>query len=651
MKRFAVSAAPLLAGFCTLIAVWSVSVGTTHADKTSDTKPADTDQLSERDERLLIQARAIFGQLPDTMRGSEDDTAAMIELGRKLYFENAMSVNKTQSCNDCHRLDGGRGGVDNLQTSEGALGKFGSRNAPTVLNAGFQVAQFWDGRADDLVEQAKGPPVNPIEMGMEDGEAVAERAQALPYADMFAGAFPNDSDPITFHNVARAISAFERTLISWGRFDNFVRGDVDALTSKEKEGLSLVLNRGCVRCHGGPLLGGVLYQKIGLCHPYENREDLGRFKHTGKESDKYVFKVPLLRNAALTAPYFHDGKVATLAEAVDLMGWLQLDEKWTNEEIAAILRFLTSLTDKDRSTEPAPDLKPANWQAPALSQLPEGDSDREKLIRYGHELLVNTYRHLGAGAEEAAMQYSGNSLDCGNCHQDAGTKPYGVPWVGVVDRYPTYRGRSDAVASLKDRINGCMQRSMEGRPLPEEGREMKAMIAYMQWLSRDAPEEMTATGTPNLPDIPRREANPTAGGKWYKVACQTCHGTDGSGYRALSAGENGSYVVPPLWGPESFNNGAGMHRLLKSAGFLKTNMPLGTPWDRPALSDAQAYDVAAYMNSQGRPRMDGLENDYPDLTKKPIDSPYPPYADGFPQQQHTYGPFQPIMAAKKRKRE
>jgi cytochrome c peroxidase len=608
------------------------------------------DRIAPEEQQLLLQARAAFGTLPETMPGSKNDTEAMVSLGKRLYFEKAMSINKTQSCNDCHRLDGGRAGVDNTKTSEGALGKFGPRNAPTVLNAGFHIAQFWDGRAADLVAQAKGPPVNPIEMGMEDGEAVAARIEKAKFGQAFRKAFPEQDDPITFDNIARAIAAFERTLISRGRFDDFVAGQTDALTSREKKGLSLVLNTGCIQCHTGPLLGGVLYNKIGVFHPYENRDDLGRFDATGKEDDKYVFKVPSLRNATLTAPYFHDGTVATLAEAVDLMGWQQLDKKLSNDQISSIVRFLTALADEQRVAEPTPDWDGPNWEPPDAVQLPQGDSEHDQLVRYGHRLLTDTYAHLGEVAGDSSKAYSGNALDCGHCHQNAGTKPYGIPWIGVTDRYPTYRGRADGMASLKDRINGCMQRSMDGRPLPKESREMRAMIAYMEWLGKEAPEEMTAVGSPALPTLPPRAANPEAGAQWYRVACQACHGADGSGYRAMSASDDGAYVVPALWGPGSYNNGAGMHRVLKSAGFIKANMPLGTPWHRPMLDDEQAYDIAAYINSQGRPQMDGLHDDYPDRSKKPIDCPYPPYADKFSRQQHKYGPFRPIIEHKQQEK-
>jgi len=313
--------------------------------------------------QLLKEALSTFGKLPDHMPGSENDTPVKIELGRKLYFETALSINNTQSCNTCHRIDGGRGGVDNKPVSPGAIkGKFGTRNAPTVLNAGFHIAQFWDGRAATLAEQAKGPILNPVEMAMPNEEAVIERVKKLDYVDLFKKAFPKETDPVTYDNLAEAIAAFERTLITRCRFDDYLAGDEQALTEQEKAGLKLFLDLGCADCHSGPLLGGNQFRKMGDIHPYKNTKDLGRYEVTKRKRDKYVFKVPSLRNIVLTAPYFHDGQVPTLAEAIDQMAWLQLDEKLSAEQIQQILQFLVSLTDKKRSTAPAPDKPKPNWK-------------------------------------------------------------------------------------------------------------------------------------------------------------------------------------------------------------------------------------------------------------------------------------------------
>lgn len=297
---------------------------------------------------LLAEAKQLFARLPEKMPGSENDTPEMIELGKKLYFETAISINKTQSCNSCHRVDENRGGVDNLPTSPGAEGKLGGRNSPTTLNAGLHIAQFWDGRAPDLVEQAKGPVLNPIEMGMPGEALVLERLKEAGYEPLFKKVFPKDQQPLTYANYAHAVAAFERTLITRDRFDDFLGGNLGALTAAEKRGLRTFLDVGCADCHAGALLGGDRYEKMGEANEYANKEDLGRYDVTKKEEDKYVFKVPSLRNIAITHPYFHDGKAATLADAVKQMAWLQIGDELSDQQVQSIVTFLGSLTDKAR---------------------------------------------------------------------------------------------------------------------------------------------------------------------------------------------------------------------------------------------------------------------------------------------------------------
>jgi cytochrome c peroxidase len=306
--------------------------------------------------RLLKEALAVFGKLPDKMPGSENDTPAQIALGEKLYSERAISINKTQSCNDCHRLDANMGGVDNLPTSPGAEGKSGDRNSPTTLNAGFHFAQFWDGREPDLVAQAKGPVLNPIEMGMPGDDVVLTRLKEADYLPLFKKAFPSDEQPLTYDNFAKAVAAFERTLITRDRFDDFLSGDQHALTPREKRGLAQFMEIGCTECHQGMLLGGTEFRKMGEVAPYANTKDLGRYEVTKKEEDKFVFKVPSLRNIGITGPYFHDGQVKTLPEAVKMMGELQLGVELDDDQTGMIVAFLRSLTDKDRV--PMPRRKP-----------------------------------------------------------------------------------------------------------------------------------------------------------------------------------------------------------------------------------------------------------------------------------------------------
>ncbi len=613
------------------------------AEDTGDIVPGTPDGV------LMMQARALFGKLPEKMPGSENDTPDMISLGEKLYFEEGISINETQSCNSCHPIDKKGAGADHLKTGKGALGEFGPRNDPPTLNAGYQFAQFWDGRAGTLEEQSQGPPLNPIEMGMPDAESLVERLKNIkPYPEEFEKAFPDEEDPVTFDNFAKAIGAFERTLISKGRFDSFIGGDTQALTPREMEGMRSFIDEGCIQCHSGPNLGGMTFQKMGVFHDYDNTEDLGRYDVTNLEEDKYVFKVPMLRNVTLTAPYFHDGEVGNLAEAVDQMGFLQLDKKLNDEKINNILRFLTTLTDEELTTaeELEKETSDTSWEPPRIEDIPEGEEG--DLIRYGELLLTDTYAQLGPEVEDEDMRYSGNTLNCTSCHQNNGTKQFGIPWMGVSQKYPQYRAREDKEAGLEERINGCFERSMNGKALPTDSEEMKAMVAYMDWLSEDMPEDTYGLGTPEFQE-PDRKADVENGKEMYNRFCMSCHGEDGQGYQSMASNDGGNRIAPALWGENSYNNGAGMNRLLTNAAFVRSNMPLGTVWNYPAITTEDAYDIGGYLSSKERPNMPGLEEDYPKLEKKPVDSPYPPYADDFPQEQHQYGPFQPIKDAKEEK--
>ena len=300
---------------------------------------------NSEEEALISRSLRIFGTIPAAMPGSERDTAQMVDLGRELFFATELSVNRTQSCGSCHRLDEGIAGVDGLRTSPGALGGTGTRNTPTVVNAGFHASQFWDGRAKTLEEQARGPILNPLEMAMPSEDALLERLRRSPLGPKFANAFPEQGDPVTIDNIAVAIAAFQRTLISSDRFDEFQNGDADALTAHEKQGLRAFMSWGCVSCHNGPLLGGDRMQKLGIVNPYANETDLGLALVTERERDRYVFKVPSLRNVALTSPYFHDGAVESLPEAVERMAWLQLGAEMPRQDRDAIVAFLAALSD------------------------------------------------------------------------------------------------------------------------------------------------------------------------------------------------------------------------------------------------------------------------------------------------------------------
>jgi cytochrome c peroxidase len=293
---------------------------------------------------LLEKSKAIFKPLPAQFDSKENPiTKEKVELGRQLYFEKRLSKNQDKSCNSCHLLS--MYGVDGTPTSEGHKKQHGDRNSPTVLNAGGHFVQFWDGRAATLEDQAKGPVLNPVEMAMPDAATVEKVIKSIPgYAPMFKKAFPADKEPITYDNLAKAIGAFERTLVTPSRFDKYLTGDEKALTDAEKKGLELYLATGCTACHMGATLGGEMYQKLGLVKPVAGLKDEGRFGVTKKDSDKFFFKVPSLRNVEKTAPYFHDGSKATLEEAVAFMGEYQLGRQLKKDEVDSLTVFLKSLT-------------------------------------------------------------------------------------------------------------------------------------------------------------------------------------------------------------------------------------------------------------------------------------------------------------------
>lgn len=272
----------------------------------------------------------------------------------------------------------------------------------------------------------------------------------------------------------------------------------------------------------------------------------------------------------------------------------------------------------------------------------EPENDR---IKYGYDLITETYKYLGPELDNPQRIYAGNNLACTNCHLESGTKAGAASFVGVFQRFPQFRGREGKTGTLEDRINGCMERSMNGKRLPDDSPEMQAMVAYMKWLSKDVPEEVQDRyqGFVSL-DLPHRAADTLAGKNIYEQRCTVCHGDDGRGQRVGEVGDHKGYVYPPLWGADSYNHGAGMNRLIKAARFIKGNMPLGATADRPLLTDQEAYDVAAYVDAHTRPVKKNAEQDYPDLSLKPVDAPYGPYLDTFPAVQHRFGPFPPIIS-------
>ncbi|MDH4409934.1 MAG: cytochrome-c peroxidase [Verrucomicrobiales bacterium] len=289
--------------------------------------------------------RAMLGMFQPIMEAAENPanplTDAKVDLGRMLYYDTRLSKNRTVSCNSCHDL--ASFGDDGLATSKGIDAQLGGRSAPTVYNAAIHIAQFWDGRAADVEAQAVGPILNPIEMGMPDEAYVLRVLKSIPgYVEAFAKAFPEDPESVTYANVGKAIGAFERKLMTPSKFDDFLKGDEKALTDAEKHGLNLFVTTGCTVCHNGMGVGGHLYQKLGLVKEWPTK-DLGRFAATKNEADKYFFKVPSLRNITETAPYLHDGSIASLEEMVAKMAEYQLGRTISAEDTKAIVTFLGSL--------------------------------------------------------------------------------------------------------------------------------------------------------------------------------------------------------------------------------------------------------------------------------------------------------------------
>ncbi|WP_198262967.1 cytochrome-c peroxidase [sulfur-oxidizing endosymbiont of Gigantopelta aegis] len=291
-------------------------------------------------------ALSFFATLPETMPGSEDDTQAQIKLGKKLYFDTQLSINNSQSCNTCHNIINNAPGVDHQKVSMGALGEMGTRNSPSTWNAGLQVAQFWDGRAKTLEQQASFPIFNPKEMAIPSKQALIQRLTDNGYLDEFKQAFPDHIEPIIIENISKSLAAFQRTLISKDRFDAYLAGNKAAINQQEKIGLSVFIEKGCVACHNGPLLGGQLFMKMGLVHPYPNKIDRGLAHITNNSGDNYFFKVPSLRNVINTAPYFHDGAGITIEQAIKDTGWHQLGIKLRNQEVLAIKAFFNTLNNQ-----------------------------------------------------------------------------------------------------------------------------------------------------------------------------------------------------------------------------------------------------------------------------------------------------------------
>ena len=283
--------------------------------------------------------------------------------------------------------------------------------------------------------------------------------------------------------------------------------------------------------------------------------------------------------------------------------------------------------------DPASVWKAADWSV--MDQEPNAEE-----LNYGKELVANTAAYLGPKGKVKAIS---NGMNCQNCHLQAGTVPFGNNYSAVAATYPKFRARSGTEEDIQKRINDCFERSLNGKPLARDSKEMKAMVAYINWVGKEVPKGEVPIGS-GLYEVPLldRAADPMKGKLVYEKQCASCHQTDGKG---MAKPDGTGYVYPPLWGEASYNHGAGLYRLSRFAGYVKANMPLGATFEQPILSDEESWDLAAYVNSMERPMKD-LSQDWPDISKKPMDHPFGPFTDGFSEEQHKFGPFKPIKAAK-----
>jgi cytochrome c len=278
------------------------------------------------------------------------------------------------------------------------------------------------------------------------------------------------------------------------------------------------------------------------------------------------------------------------------------------------------------------------WKSPDWNSV---DSEPNAVeIKYGKELIANTSEFLGPNGKVKAIS---NGMNCQNCHLQAGTVPFGNNYSAVVATYPKMRARSGTEEDIQKRINDCFERSLNGQSLERDSKEMVAMVAYINWVGKDVPKGEIPKGS-GLYEVPvlDRAADPSKGKLVYHNQCQSCHAADGQG---MSRPDGKGYIYPPLWGENSYNHGAGLYRLSRFAGYVKANMPLGATFDNPMISDEEAWDLAAYVNSMDRPKKD-LSQDWPDISKKPVDHPFGPFSDAFTEEQHKFGPFKPIQEAK-----
>ena len=285
---------------------------------------------------------------------------------------------------------------------------------------------------------------------------------------------------------------------------------------------------------------------------------------------------------------------------------------------------------------------PGYWVAPNLMLDKSLNDEQRKLVEYGQSLIANTSLYLGP---TGSVNHTTNGMNCQNCHLDAGARPWGNNYSAVASTYPKFRERSGKVENIPKRVNDCIERSLNGTALPIDSHEMKAIVAYMEWLGKEVPKGEKPTGV-GISDVTylERAADPLKGKIVFDAKCQSCHGADGKGMANL---QGAGYTYPPLWGEHSYNTGAGLYRLSRFAGYVKENMPYNqASHSNPLLTDEEAWDIAAFVNSQPRP-IANISADWPKISAKPLDHPYGPYHDGFSETQHKYGPFKPIVEKRK----
>ena len=328
----------------------AASAADTAASTAAVSAPQNSADISAEDKALLERAQATFKPLPDLaeMQKVRPFTEEQVKLGQQLWYETRLSKGNTVSCNSCHNL--ATAGMDNMPTSAGHKSQFGARNSPTALNAALLGSQFWDGRAADVEEQAGGPLLNPVEMAnATEADAAAKIAGIPEYQEKFKAAFPEDG-AVSLKNITTALGAFERTLLTPTRWDDYLKGNVSALSEQERKGVRAFMDNGCMSCHSGVNLGGTMFQKFGLVDgPYwkhidDPKHDKGRADVTKKAEDEFFFRVPGLRNVERTYPYFHNGSVWELDKAVNIMAKAQLGKTLASEDTENIVAFLKALS-------------------------------------------------------------------------------------------------------------------------------------------------------------------------------------------------------------------------------------------------------------------------------------------------------------------